>query len=434
MTSATTTESKESIVSYEQQHRCPLCGSKNYTIGAEHHDLLQPAAMPANMIHMQANVAYTSALCEDCGVSFNINGLSDATREAITSSNYAFLKPSTGVGALNYTPYIDLICKYLTDKDMSFAEIGGYDGYTPKSLAERGYTDLTLIEPSPHVDEQLIAQGKLKVYQGYFPDADPVWEYKDDDYALREPHLYDMITARDVLQMLSNPQELVNAANLCLKKGGIAIFSSSQLNVMHPQQKLHLGLNAYKRLAQFGGFSLVESIQPFPNSTVYYVMRKVFDLSSEKAKAQEYGDKTKDSAEEFEKEQSIQRKLIKQNHQTSDTGIAKLNDAVARHHNAGHEIIIYGTGYLCSEFMNCIESNLDELNLTLVNSSEEQEGYVYLRPDNKVNLVHYAGTYLKDKHVPLIVLAVGSTMFKEEIELFLKDINCTCDELLYVYD
>ncbi len=434
MTTQNETENKDSIVSYERLHRCPLCGSEHYTVGAEHRELLQPSAMPADLMYLQANVSFTSALCENCGVSFNINGLSDATRIAITSADYAFLKPSTGVGASNYTPYIDLICKYLTDKDMSFAEIGGYDGYTPKSLAERGYTDLTLIEPSPHVDESLVAQGKLKVYQGYFPQVEPAWEYKDQDYALREPYLYDMITARDVLQMLSNPQELVNAANLCLKKGGIAIFSSGQLDVMHPQQKLHLGLNAYRRLAQHGGFTLIESYQPFKNSTIYYVMRKEVDIVSDALKAKEFLNKSPWTSEEFNNEQDLQRKLIQASYQSSPSEIAKLNDAIARHHAADHEIIIYGTGAVCSEFLDCIETDLDNLFLTLVNSSEEQEGYVYLRPDNKICLVHYAGNYLMNKHVPLIVLAVRSKKFKEEIEAFLKNINCTCDELLYVYD
>lgn len=434
MSHETAIDSKKSIVSYEQHDCCPLCGSKHFTVGAEHRELLQPAAMPKDKMHLQANVSFTSALCENCGISFNINGISNATRMAIADKNYAFLKPSTGVGASNYTPYIDLICKYLKDKDMSFAEIGGYDGYAPRVLSERGYTNLTLIDPSPNVDENLLAQGKLKLLQGFFPEIDPVWEHKDESYEQREPLLYDMITAKDVLQMLSNPQDLVNATNICLKKGGIAIFSSGPINIMHPQQNLHLGLNAYRYMARRGGFSIVESIAPIAGSTIYYVLRKEVDLVSDGDLARDFITAAPCSSEDFEAEQKIQREHIKHHIQTPPEGIAKLNEAVKRHHAQGHEIILFGTGYLCSEFMANLETDLSSLNLTIVNSSPEEDGFIYLKPDNTHAVVHYAGKYLKDKHVPVIVLAVRSLRFKNEIEQLLKSINCICDEVVYVFD
>ncbi len=434
MSHETATGKDKSIVSYEQHQRCPLCGSDHYTVGAEHRELLQPAALPADKMYLQANVSFTSALCESCGVSFNIKGLSNATRITLAEKNYAFIKPSTGVGASNYTPYIDLICKYLKDKDMSYAEIGGYDGYTPQVLSERGYTDLTLIDPSPNVDETLIAKGKLKLYQGFFPHIDPVWELKDKAYEQRESHLYDMITAKDVLQMLSNPQDLVNAANICLKKGGIAIFSSGPLNVMHPQQNLHIGLNAYRHMARCGGFSIVESLQPIKDSSIYYVLRKEVDLVSGDELTRNFVTSAPCSSEDFEAEQKIQRENIKSHLQTPPEGLAKLNEAVSRHHVQGHEIIFFGSGHLCSEFMANLELPLSSIKLTIVNSSPEEDGFVYLKPDNTTAVVHYAGKYLKDKHVPLIVLAVRSRRFKDEIEQLLKSINCICDELVYVFD
>ena len=84
--------------------------------------------------------------------------------------------------------------------------------------------------------------------------------------------------------------------------------------------------------------------------------------------------------------------------------------------------------------MGNLQIPLSKLNLTIVNSDKNEDGYLYLRPDDQTNIVHYAGCYLKDKHIPLIVLAVRSKHFKQEIEQLLKSINCQCDELLYIYD
>lgn len=154
-----------SIIQYEHLNSCPLCGSHNYTKGSLHREILQPAALPANLMHLQGNVSFVSAICEDCGTSFNLDGLSDETRITLSKYSYVFLKPSQGVGASEYNDYLDIIMKYLPHKNQRFAEIGGYDGYTPATLSKHGYTDLSLIEPSPQIEKSLVEQGKVKLYK-----------------------------------------------------------------------------------------------------------------------------------------------------------------------------------------------------------------------------------------------------------------------------
>lgn len=434
MRSAFSSSQPQSVIQYEHLDCCPLCGSHNYTQGSTHREILQPAAMPADMMYLQGNVTFVSALCEDCGTSFNTTGLSDITRITLSQNSYAFLKPSKGVGSSNYNYYLNLIMKYLVHKNQRFAEIGGYDGYIPATLSKHGYTDLSLIEPSPQIQNSLVEQGKVKLYKGFFPEADPVWSYHELEYSEREEHLYDVITANNVLQMLSNPLQMLKSINLCLKKHGIAICSSSEIDLMHPQQKLHLGLNAYRNMARKAGFTLVETLKPHRFAPVFYVMRKEVDLLSDGKVAVDFCAAPPCSKEEFEKEQRKQRDVIKRTSQTNPAALKKLNDVVAKHHNLGHEIIIYGTGYTCSEFMDNLQIPLSELNLTIVNSDKNEDGFLYLRPDDHTNTVHYAGSYLKDKAVPLIVLAVRSKYFKQEIEQLLRSINCQCDELLYIYE
>ena len=434
MRSAFSSAECPSIIQYEHLNSCPLCGSHNYTKGSQHREILQPAALPANLMHSQGNVSFVSALCEDCGASFNLDGLSDETRITLSKNSYAFLKPSQGVGVSNYNDYLDIIMQYLPHKNQRFAEIGGYDGYTPATLSKHGYTDLSLIEPSPQIEKSLVEQGKVKLYKGFFPEADPVWSYHELEYSERKEHLYDVIAARDVFQMLGNPLQMLKSINICLKTNGLAICSSGDIDVMHPQQKLHLGLNAYRTMARAAGFTIVKTIKPHRYSTVFYVMRKEVDLVSDGQAAKDFCAAAPCSKEDFEKEQLKQREIVKRTRQTDAEALKRLNDAVTKHHNLGHEIILYGTGYTCSELMGNLQIPLSKLNLTIVNSDKYEDGYLYLRPDDQTNIVHYAGSYLKDKHIPLIVLAVRSKHFKQEIEQLLKSINCQCDELLFIYD
>lgn len=70
----------------------------------------------------------------------------------------------------------------------------------------------------------------------------------------------------------------------------------------------------------------------------------------------------------------------------------------------------------------------------MVNSSENQDGYLYMLPNSSTIEVHYANSYLKDRHIDVLVLGVLNPNFKDEILSNLKAINCTFDTLLYTPD
>lgn len=101
-------QSSINVITYEDNDHCPLCGSKHFTVLPEHHEVIQATPLPANELEQNAIVKFTPVLCEHCGVSFNIKGLSAQSRNLI-SRNYKSIKASIGMGAGNYQTYIDTV-------------------------------------------------------------------------------------------------------------------------------------------------------------------------------------------------------------------------------------------------------------------------------------------------------------------------------------
>lgn len=226
------------IISYEQFDCCPVCGSKHYTIGSEHKEMLQMLPMKAQDIAQQDIVKFTPALCENCGLSFNLEGLSNHSR-GIIYKNYQFLKPSTGVGAANYVTFINEVRKHLKSKDDAVIEIGGYDGYLLRELSKDGYHDLTLIDPSVQTDDDDTALQNIVSINGFFPSDDPVYKSrhanKDGQGSCIEHNdlrRYKVVAAKDVLQMIDDPLGFIKGMNDIMELGGIAVLTSVPLHTV----------------------------------------------------------------------------------------------------------------------------------------------------------------------------------------------------------
>lgn len=428
------------IISYEQFDCCPVCGSKHYTIGSEHKEMLQMLPMKAQDIAQQDIVKFTPALCENCGLSFNLEGLSNHSR-GIIYKNYQFLKPSTGVGAANYVTFINEVRKHLKSKDDAVIEIGGYDGYLLRELSKDGYHDLTLIDPSVQTDDDDTALQKIVSINGFFPSDDPVYKSRHankevqgsciEHNALRR---YKVVAAKDVLQMIDDPLGFIKGMNDIMELGGIAVLTSVPLHTMHSLQCVHLGINAYTYIAQQCGFTLIDTYKRPENGYVVYVLRKDVDLIEDADKAKEFAKIPQRSADDFQKEQQLQRELIKTNGQFGQKAAAYLKSVVKPYVEQGQEIVIYGTGFYSFCILDTLNLDMSKTKLTLVNSSQEQDGFLFMLPSRETIAVHYAKRELSNRHIPLLILGIMSPLFKAEIESFLKDINCSCDQIIYLPD
>ena len=428
------------IISYEQFDCCPVCGSKHYTIGSEHKEMLQMLPIKAQDIAQQDIVKFTPALCENCGLSFNLEGLSNHSR-GIIYKNYQFLKPSTGVGAANYVTFINEVRKHLKSKDDAVIEIGGYDGYLLRELSKDGYHDLTLIDPSVQTDDDDTALQKIVSINGFFPSDDPVYKSRHANKeeqgsciqhnALRR---YKVVAAKDVLQMIDDPLGFIKGMNDIMELGGIAVLTSVPLHTMHSLQCVHLGINAYTYIAQQCGFTLIDTYKRPENGYVVYVLRKDVDLIEDADKAKEFAKTPQRSADDFQKEQQLQRELIKTNGQFGQKAAAYLKSVVKPYVEQGQEIVIYGTGFYSFCILDTLNLDMSKTKLTLVNSSQEQDGFLFMLPSRETIAVHYAKRELSNRHIPLLILGIMSPLFKAEIESFLKEINCSCDQIIYLPD
>lgn len=428
------------IISYEQFDCCPVCGSKHYTIGSEHKEMLQMLPMKAQDIAQQDIVKFTPALCENCGLSFNLEGLSNHSR-GIIYKNYQFLKPSTGVGTANYVTFINEVRKHLKSKDDAVIEIGGYDGYLLRELSKDGYHDLTLIDPSVQTDDDDTALQNIVSINGFFPSVDPVYKSRHankevqgsciEHNALRR---YKVVAAKDVLQMIDDPLGFIKGMNDIMELGGIAVLTSVPLHTMHSLQCVHLGINAYTYIAQQCGFTLVDTYKRPENGYVVYVLRKDVDLIEDADKAKEFAKIPQRSADDFQKEQQLQRELIKTNGQFGQKAAAYLKSVVKPYVEQGQEIVIYGTGFYSFCILDTLNLDMSKTKLTLVNSSQEQDGFLFMLPSRETIAVHYAKRELSNRHIPLLILGIMSPLFKAEIESFLKEINCSCDQIIYLPD
>ena len=426
------------IISYEQFDCCPVCGSKHYTIGSEHKEMLQMLPMKAQDIAQQDIVKFTPALCENCGLSFNLEGLSNHSR-GIIYKNYQFLKPSTGVGTANYVTFINEVRKHLKSKDDAVIEIGGYDGYLLRELSKDGYHDLTLIDPSVQTDDDDTALQNIVSINGFFPSVDPVYKSRHankevqgsciEHNALRR---YKVVAAKDVLQMIDDPLGFIKGMNDIMELGGIAVLTSVPLHTMHSLQCVHLGINAYTYIAQQCGFTLIDTYKRPENGYVVYVLRKDVDLIEDADKAKEFAKIPQRSADDFQKEQQLQRELIKTNGQFGQKAAAYLKSVVKPYVEQGQEIVIYGTGFYSFCILDTLNLDMSKTKLTLVNSSQEQDGFLFMLPSRETIAVHYAKRELSNRHIPLLILGIMSPLFKAEIESFLKEINCSCDQIIYL--
>lgn len=429
--SSKTESAEQSLITYDNYDTCPLCGSSDYELLPEQKQVLQATPIRPTELQENAIVHFSPVICRHCGISYNIKGLSAQSRDRLFQ-NYHFIKPSSGAGAANYQSYIEVVKASLKRlsaeaseadgaavKNKAVLEVGGYDGYLLRQLADDGYSDLTLVDPSPQVEPEAQERYHLKVCKDFFSKS---WLQQHG----LEGH-FDVIATKDTIQMVPPLIGFVEGLVAGLREGGILVLSSV-MHGMTAMQFSRLGKNACYYIAKRFGLKVLDWVQE--SETSYY------SIVLQKPVAGEIVPEFAWSEADFAAELKRNEQQLAHAHDFAASDVAKLEQEVKKLLDAGEQVVMYGTGFAAFNMLDCLSNDIkekllnNEQNLLLVNSDASQDGYLFLLPNGKYHSVRFAGEALKDKEVSSIILAVLSSHFKSEIESYLKQIGCKCDHLV----
>ncbi len=420
-------QTSSNLITYEDFDCCPLCGSKHFSKLPARHECIQSTPIARDELEQNAIITFVPALCEECGIVFNLRGLSAKSRGALCN-NYKFIKPSTGVGSHNYQTYIDTVKAQIAtlglDHDAAIVEIGGYDGYLLQVLAQEGYRDLTLIDPSAQVDV-IPPELKIKAECDFFGSKS----------AERYAEHFDVIACKDTINMIPPLTDFVEGLVACLKPGGMMVVTSVQPNSMHSLQCTRLGRNAYAYIAHAYGLELVDYFKRPENSYGVAIFHKPTEPQA--PTHAEFHD------EAFKTEQEYWRPLLNKTTALPEDALSELETKVQAALHRDLPIIVYGTGFAAFQLLdNLSDQTKAQLfagqtegpitktqRLLLVNSSPEQEGCYFLLPNGQYHEVHYAKSALPELHAALLIIGAQNHFFQQEIKEILASLNCRYDDL-----
>lgn len=428
MTSTTAASQQPIAITYQDYECCPLCGSKHFTPLPPRREIIQATPLQREQLAQNAIITFTPALCEECGLVFNLRGLSNESRGALTC-HYHFIKASTGVGASNYQAYIDLVKSLIAKQglthDAAIIEVGGYDGYLLQVLAQQGYRNLTLIDPSAQVDNIPPELGITVL-----------------------PEFFDLIACKDTINMVPPLPDFIQGLVECLKPGGTMLLTCVEPNSMHAQQCCRLGRNAFAYIAHSYGLQLVDYFKRPENSYGCAIFHKPLG-SNAAPSAQPFHDAA------FSAEQERWRPLLNLTTALPLSALQELEHKVKQALAADGPIIIYGTGFATFQLLDNLSPEVKAqlfaesadhseqgasaqgtsaqisaaARLILVNSSPEQEGYYFLLPNGKHHKVHYAKSALPHQHAALLIIGAQNHFFQQEIKDTLAQLDCSYDDL-----
>lgn len=420
-------QTTSNMITYEDFDCCPLCGSKHFSKLPARHECIQSTPISRDELEQNAIISFVPALCEECGIVFNLHGLSAKSRGALCN-NYKFIKPSTGVGSHNYQTYIDTVKAQIAhlglNHDAAIVEIGGYDGYLLQVLAQEGYRNLTLIDPSAQVDA-IPPELNIKAECDFFGSKS----------AERYAEHFDLIACKDTINMIPPLTDFVEGLVKCLKPGGMMVVTSVQPNSMHSLQCTRLGRNAYAYIAHAYGLELVDYFKRPENSYGVAIFHK--PTAPKAPTKSEFHDAA------FAAEQEYWRPLLNKTTTLPEDALRELETKVQTALKGDLPIIVYGTGFAAFQLLDSLSDQSKALlfagqtegpitktqRLLLVNSSPEQEGCYFLLPNGQYHEVHYAKTQLPNQHAALLVIGAQNHFFQQEIKEILDSLNCHYDDL-----
>ena len=422
---------------YERHETCPYCHASGESI--QHLTALslnfEPGATDLDNIFYKIE----PAVCTKCGLGFNYTGHSQELFGAFCSQEEftSFLSPMQQKNATDgaFANFLNTIPQYCPNKEGFIVEVGSYDGYLLSKVQELGYQHVLGFEPGKHFPDS------LPIYHGYFDMASAKQEVGAAQV--------DLLFSRNSVECIFDLKSFMDAVNFVLKEGGHIIFQLPNPVVVNSFQFFRLPVAFLERLCHDQNMAIVEVLpnkKPYAlNSHTTIVARKLTqsELDELKASGKPLPSVFASPAERaenisqmqlFSGRRSFSPEMLKKLASQVSKVEQELKDKGASDAEATGQIVIYGSGLTTNKILaGLLEQgyNFDYSKWVVVDSNPAKEGFSVYAPDGSTIAVKYAGTYLKNKEIGLLIFGVQNPVYVDEINSTLSELGCHYHDHFY---
>lgn len=389
---------------------CPYCASQDLVFLKDVRETAMPGPTSYEDSFDNKTITITPVMCNSCQIGFNKEDLDEETRTKCFK-RYEFIKPNSGVGESAFMPFLNLIKKH-AKKDDKLLEIGCYDGFILKNLQKANFTHLTGYDPSCLIT----SNEAITIKKEYFT-KDTILDEKVDG-----------IIMGNVIEFIKDLHVLLDKCYESLNDNGKIYIEVPQVSAVHALQYYRFTLGSFDRIAKDHGFNLTvleTNVDDFYKNHHFNVIMQKRDANTPYTPFM--------SEDKF---LSLYKEAV---HLLSKSTIEKdasdrLSSLFINAINDNEIVHIYGSGNATFALLDSIDDDLvKKANIVLLDSDASRDGLFYKTPQNTLIKVHYAKSYLKDKHIKYLALGVFSNFFIKEIKDNLQNINCTYDNIFQTY-
>lgn len=376
--------------------KCQLCGSKEKKVLTK---------LCSNMKIMGPSFpeedSYVVA-CKQCGTVYvDINVEQTAFTQYYSSEYSKSLSYIEVFGKDEATIYYENIEKRIskyTSKDSKILEIGGGIGELALFLKEKGYNDITVMEPS----ERCVKLCSEKNIETILSDGFDI---------PKEIHeKYDFIIINHTLEHILDYDIIMKNARKMLRENGhmyIEVPDADKYSSTNfvpywfftYEHIVHFNLEAFDNLANAFGFVINEK-QSYFKCNSYNVMYAIFEKSNERKKIR-YIDSLEKSVQDY-----------------INICEEKLKPVIDRIKETKEEIILWGVGTSTAQLLN---GNFDECNIIkLVDSNPYRQKVEYVVGGKKLK-IEDPSTIKEDATILILPLMYDSSIRKQISKMGLKN-------------
>ncbi len=343
--------------------KCQICGSKDKKILTK---------LCSNMKIMGPFFPDRDSFVVSCEMCGNVYVDIEADQAAFThyySSDYSkslsYFEVFGEENAWKYYEGIEARIARYVKKDGRILEIGGGIGELAKFLSDRGYTDITVLEPS----ERCIRLCKEKGLKTLLSDGFIVPEELEN--------YFDFIIINHTLEHILDFNKILQSAHRMLKKGcsmyvevpDAAMYAETDFVpywFFTYEHIVHMTLESFDNIARAFSFTINEK-KSYLKCHSYYVMYAVFTKTEKVAEVPIYLPETSDS-------------VIKYIHGCQK----KLEPVINKIREANEPVILWGVGTSTAQLLN---GNFDHCNVVkLVDSNPYRQNVEYTVAGKKMKI------------------------------------------------
>lgn len=229
------------MLSDKLEMECPYCHSRKTF---EYYTAQLPTILSACARELAEQTPVEdikASFCSECGLGFQTTKLPSLSE---IYANYLYISPCSGIGTSKYVDIIKDIEEFI-GKDESVLEIGCSEGYLLYQLKEKGYENLSGIEPS-HKAKFAQDELKLNVFHGFFSDK----FYMENKI--------DVVIMMHVWEHLEAPFDTIKHIKDILSNNGKLIIEVPNFNGYCHQHLFYYSEPFFRRLCFEFGFKILK--------------------------------------------------------------------------------------------------------------------------------------------------------------------------------